>query len=63
VTRCHLFWLLPYKPNIHFESTTIVDETALDSGVFKQHMGGLKRANKLFGQPITTILVDFNRAL
>jgi type I restriction enzyme R subunit len=45
------------------KATTIVDETALDSGIFKQQLGGIKRANKLFEKPITQILADFNQRL
>ncbi|MEH6456895.1 MAG: type I restriction-modification system endonuclease [Cocleimonas sp.] len=45
------------------KATTIVDDTALDNGIFKQQLGGIKRANKLFEQPITTVLADFNQAL
>ena len=35
------------------KATTIVDDVALDNGVFKQQLGGIKRANKLFDKPIT----------
>jgi len=45
------------------KATTIVDDTALDSGIFKQQLGGIKRANKLFEQPIITVLAEFNQAL
>lgn len=45
------------------KATTIVDNKALDEGVFKSQMGGIKRANKLFEQPITEILAQFNKAL
>jgi type I restriction enzyme R subunit len=45
------------------KATTIVDDTALDNGIFKQQLGGIKRANKLFEQPITEVLSNFNREL
>jgi type I restriction enzyme R subunit len=45
------------------KATTIVDDVALDNGIFKQQLGGIRRANKLFEQPITTVLADFNQAL
>lgn len=45
------------------KATTIVDDVALDSGVFKQQLGGIKRANKLFDKPITEVLLEFNRQL
>ncbi len=44
------------------KATTIVDEPALNQGIF-QHQGGIKRANKLFDQPITEILDTFNQQL
>lgn len=44
------------------KATTIVDEPALDQGIFKTK-GGTKRANKLFDQPILKVLEDFKRAL
>jgi type I restriction enzyme R subunit len=44
------------------KATTIVDEAALDQGLF-QHIGGTKRANKLFEQPVTNVLQMFNKAL
>ena len=45
------------------KATTIVDNKALDEGVFKNQLGGLKRANKLFDPPITSVLEQFNKAL
>jgi len=44
------------------KATTIVDESALNQGIFK-HQGGIKRANKLFEQPVTEVLEEFNQAL
>lgn len=44
------------------KATTIVDEAALNQGIFK-HQGGIQRANKLFDQPISEVLGTFNRAL
>jgi type I restriction enzyme R subunit len=44
------------------KATTIVDNKALDQGIFKQ-LGGIQRANKLFEQPITDLLLQFNQAL
>lgn len=43
------------------KATIIVDEAALDQGPFKTK-GGIKRANKLFDQPVD-ILTQFNQAL
>jgi len=45
------------------KATTIVDNKALDEGIFKQQLGGIQRASKLFEQPITEILLQFNQAL
>jgi type I restriction enzyme R subunit len=61
-------WKTPQKQWLQaiakqMKATTIVDETALDSGIFKQQLGGIKRANKLFDQPITDVLAEFNQAL
>jgi type I restriction enzyme R subunit len=44
------------------KATTVVDEAALNQGIFK-HQGGIKRADKLFEQPVTEVLERFNRAL
>lgn len=60
-------WKTPQKQWLELiakqmKATTIVDETALDQGIFK-HQGGIKRANKLFEEPITEILQQFNQAL
>ncbi|MEF3074898.1 type I restriction-modification system endonuclease [Methylobacter sp. Wu1] len=44
------------------KAATIVDEAALNQGIFK-HQGGIKRADKLFEQPVTDVLERFNRAL
>jgi len=44
------------------KATTIVDEAALNQGIF-QHQGGIKRANKLFEKPVTEVLEQFNQAL
>ena len=45
------------------KANIIVDETNLNEGIFKQRLGGLKRANKLFDAQVTGILSDFNKAL
>lgn len=45
------------------KANIIVDESNLDEGIFKEHLGGVQRANKLFEQPITAILAQFNREL
>lgn len=45
------------------KATTIVDNKALDEGVFKNQLGGIKRANKLFEPSITVVLEEFNKAL
>lgn len=60
-------WKTPQKQWLELiakqmKATTIVDEPALNQGIFK-HQGGIKRANKLFEEPITEVLADFNRAL
>lgn len=44
------------------KATTIVDEAALNQGIF-QHQGGIKRANKLFEKPVAEVLEEFNQAL
>ena len=61
-------WKTPQKQWLQaiakqMKATTIVDDVALDSGVFKQQLGGIKRANKLFDKPITEVLLEFNRQL
>ena len=61
-------WKTPQKQWLQaiakqMKATTIVDDVALDNGVFKQQLGGIKRANKLFEKPITQVLSDFNREL
>ncbi|WP_299978654.1 type I restriction-modification system endonuclease [uncultured Pseudoteredinibacter sp.] len=60
-------WKTPQKQWLEIiakqmKATTIVDEAALDQGFFKDQ-GGIKRANKLFDQPITEVLAGFNEAL
>ncbi len=45
------------------KANIIVDEASLNEGIFKQRLGGVQRANKLFDQPITSILAKFNREL
>ncbi|MDN3487066.1 type I restriction-modification system endonuclease [Pseudoalteromonas sp. APC 3224] len=44
------------------KANIIVDETNLNEGIFKQ-IGGIKRASKLFEQPITDILSKFNKSI
>lgn len=60
-------WSTPQKQWLELiakqmKATTIVDEAALNHGIFK-HQGGSQRANKLFKQPIGELLEQFNRAL
>ena len=60
-------WKTPQKQWLELiakqmKANTIVDETVLDQGVFKTQ-GGIKRANKLFEQPIAEVLEQFNKAL
>ncbi len=43
-------------------ANVIVDENSLNKGIFRDQ-GGIKRANKLFDQPVTQVLSDFNKAL
>ena len=45
------------------KATTIVDRQALDEGIIKHQMGGLKRANRLFGGEAEQVLDQFNHAL
>ena len=61
-------WKTPQKQWLEaiakqMKATTIVDNRALDEGVFKNQLGGLKRANKLFEPSITDVLEQFNKAL
>ncbi|GAD79038.1 type I restriction-modification system endonuclease [Vibrio ezurae] len=61
-------WKTPQKQWLELiakqmKATTIVDLPALDQGIFKQQQGGIKRANKLFEQPIEDVLLQFNKAL
>jgi type I restriction enzyme R subunit len=61
-------WKTPQKQWLQaiakqMKATTIVDDVVLDNGIFKQQLGGIKRANKLFEKPITQILADFNQEL
>ncbi len=44
------------------KANIVVDESNLNQGIFK-NMGGIKRATKLFDQPVTDILSQFNRAI
>lgn len=45
------------------KANIIVDESNLNEGIFKQRLGGLKRATKLFKQPVSEILGQFNKAI
>ena len=45
------------------KANIIVDESNLNEGIFKQRLGGIKRASKLFEQPIADILGEFNKAI
>ncbi len=61
-------WKTPQKQWLEaiakqMKATTIVDNKALNEGVFKSQLGGLRRANKLFDPPITNVLTQFNKAL
>ncbi len=60
-------WQTPQKQWLELiakqmKATTIVDEPALDQGIFKAK-GGTQRANKLFKQPVSQVLNQFKRAL
>jgi len=60
-------WKTPQRDWLHLiadqlKATTVVDEAALNQGIFK-HQGGIQRANKLFEQPIADVLEQFNRQL
>jgi type I restriction enzyme R subunit len=45
------------------KAATIVDRQALDEGVLRDQLGGIKRADKLFEGGIDEVLERFNRAL
>lgn len=45
------------------KANIIVDESNLNEGIFKQRLGGLKRATKLFDKPVSEILGQFNKAV
>ncbi|MGL5667468.1 MAG: type I restriction-modification system endonuclease [Shewanella sp.] len=45
------------------KANIVVDESNLNQGIFKQRLGGIQRANKLFGQPVVDVLAQFNRAM
>lgn len=45
------------------KANIVVDATNLDQGIFKQRLGGIQRANKLFDQPVVDVLAQFNRAI
>lgn len=60
-------WKTPQKQWLELiakqmKANIIVDEPALNQGVFK-NQGGIQRANKLFEQPVGEVLQQFNRAL
>ncbi|WP_028488324.1 type I restriction-modification system endonuclease [Thiothrix lacustris] len=61
-------WKTPQKQWLELiakqmKANLIVDEAVLDQGVFKHQFGGIKRANKLFDEPVGAVLQRFNRAL
>lgn len=45
------------------KANIVVDESNLNQGIFKQRLGGIQRANKLFGLPVVDVLAQFNRAM
>jgi type I restriction enzyme R subunit len=45
------------------KANIVVDNSNLNEGIFKQRLGGLQRANKLFDQPVVDVLAQFNRAV
>lgn len=60
-------WKTPQKQWLELiakqmKANIIVDEAVLDQGIFKRN-GGLRRANKLFDEPMNEVLQQFNRAL
>jgi type I restriction enzyme, R subunit len=60
-------WKTPQKQWLELiakqmKANTIVDATSLNQGPFKTQ-GGIKRADKLFEQPVLNVLADFNKAL
>lgn len=60
-------WKTPQKQWLELiakqmKANTIVDATSLNQGPFKTQ-GGIKRADKLFDQPVVDVLAEFNKAL
>lgn len=45
------------------KANIIVDEANLNEGIFKQRLGGINRANKLFDSPIENVLGLFSKAV
>lgn len=45
------------------KANIVVDASNLNQGIFKQRLGGIQRANKLFDQPVVDVLAQFNRAI
>ncbi|EKF9487727.1 type I restriction-modification system endonuclease [Vibrio cholerae] len=45
------------------KANIVVDESNLNEGIFKQRLGGIQRANKLFEQPVVDVLAQFNRTI
>ncbi len=61
-------WKTPQKQWLdaianQMKANTIVDERSLNEGFFRDRLGGIKRANKLFDTPITEVLASFNESL
>ena len=54
-------WLITIAKQM--KANIIVDESNLNEGIFKQRLGGISRANKLFDEPVTDVLANFNREL
>ncbi len=60
-------WKTPQKQWLELiakqmKANIIVDESSLSQGPFRTQ-GGIKRANKLFEQPVVNVLAEFNKAL
>lgn len=61
-------WKTPQKEWLEtiaaqMKANIVVDDSNINEGIFKQRLGGIQRANKLFEQPIVDVLAQFNRAI
>ena len=54
-------WKMPQREWLEtiesqMKAKIVVDESNLNQGIFKQRLGGIQRANKLFGQQVVDVL-------